>query len=119
MHDGAVYLHQGTTYVVEALSLDDGVALLVQQEPPWTTIARSVTDIRLLSTDEVGDGGWNPDGQGASLGFGTVEVSTQVVSYLRRSIATGEVVAEVGLDLPRRHLRTRSVVPRAARCGAR
>jgi DEAD/DEAH box helicase domain-containing protein len=109
VHDGAVYLHQGTTYVVERLSLDDGVALLVQQEPPWITIARSVTDIRLLSTDEVGDGGWNPDGPGASLGFGTVEVSTQVVSYLRRSITTGEVVAEVGLDLPRRQLRTRSV----------
>jgi DEAD/DEAH box helicase domain-containing protein len=41
--------------------------------------------------------------------FGTVDVTSQVVSYLRRRIASGEVLGEEPLDLPERQLRTRAV----------
>jgi DEAD/DEAH box helicase domain-containing protein len=103
VHPGAVYLHQGVSYVVDELDLADAVALVHAEEPDWTTAARDTTDIRIVSTlrerrlNEV------------SLHFGTVDVTNQVVSYLRRRIATGQVLDETPLDLPARQLRTRAV----------
>src|SRR4029450_11522999 len=44
-----------------------------------------------------------------SVCFGTVEVSSQVVSYLRKRLITGEILGEDPLDLPPRRLRTRAV----------
>jgi DEAD/DEAH box helicase domain-containing protein len=44
-----------------------------------------------------------------TLSVGTVQVTNQVVSYLRRRVVTGEVLGEEPLDLPPRHLRTRAV----------
>ena len=41
--------------------------------------------------------------------FGTVDVTSQVVGYQRRRIASGEVLGEEALDLPPRDLRTRAV----------
>lgn len=43
------------------------------------------------------------------LCFGSVEVTNQVVSFLRRKLITGEVLGETKLDLPPRTLRTRAV----------
>jgi DEAD/DEAH box helicase domain-containing protein len=43
------------------------------------------------------------------LYLGPVEVTTQVVSYVRRAIHTGEVLGEEPLDLPPRTLRTTAV----------
>jgi DEAD/DEAH box helicase domain-containing protein len=43
LHTGAVYLHQGVSYVVDELDLDDAVALVHTAEPDWSTHARDVT----------------------------------------------------------------------------
>ncbi|EST38882.1 DEAD/DEAH box helicase [Streptomycetaceae bacterium MP113-05] len=103
VHDGAVHLHQGRTYVVRSLDLEDSVALVEESSPPWTTMARDTTSVSVLETEtEV------PWGRGR-LHFGSVEVTHQVVSYLRRKIVTGEVLGETKLDLPPRILRTRAV----------
>lgn len=103
VHDGAVHLHQGRTYVVRRLDLEDSVALVEEASPPWTTMARDTTSISVLETDtEV------PWGR-ARLHFGSVEVTNQVVSYLRRKLVTGEILGETKLDLPPRTLRTRAV----------
>ncbi|MEV6103089.1 DEAD/DEAH box helicase [Streptomyces sp. NPDC051940] len=103
VHEGAVHLHQGRTYVVRELDLEDGVALVVQENPAYTTTARDTTAVSILETDrEV------PWGDGR-LCFGSVEVTNQVVSYLKRRALTGEVMGEVKLDLPPRTLRTRAV----------
>ena len=40
VHEGAVYLHRGRTYVVEALDLEGEVACLREDDPDWTTTAR-------------------------------------------------------------------------------
>ncbi|PWI42464.1 DEAD/DEAH box helicase [Streptomyces sp. ICBB 8177] len=103
VHDGAVHLHQGLTYVVERLDLDDAVALVEQADPPYSTMARETTAITILGTDTE-----EPWGD-ARLCFGSVEVTHQVVSYLRRKLITGEVLGETKLDLPPRTLRTRAV----------
>ncbi|WP_371617197.1 DEAD/DEAH box helicase [Streptomyces sp. NBC_00454] len=103
VHDGAVHLHQGRTYLVKHLDLEDSVALVEEANPPFSTTARDTTAISVLETET--EIAWGR----ARLCFGSVEVTNQVVSYLRRKLITGEVLGEAKLDLPPRTLRTRAV----------
>jgi DEAD/DEAH box helicase domain-containing protein len=103
VHEGAVYLHQGETYVVRTLDLSDSVALVEAADPDYTTTARDVTDISILET--LRSTSWGE----ATLCFGTVEVTQQVVSYQMRRLASGQVLGERPLSLPPRTLRTRAV----------
>jgi DEAD/DEAH box helicase domain-containing protein len=102
VHRGAVYVHQGVTHVVTALDLDDSVATVVEEPVDYSTIARSVSDIRVIDTLE--------SRRYAELGvhFGTVDVSAQVVSFQRRR-ANGESLGDEPLDLPVQELRTAAV----------
>jgi DEAD/DEAH box helicase domain-containing protein len=102
-HPGAVYLHQGASYVVDDLDLDDAVALVHAEEPEWTTHARDVTSLTVVNVRSYVDAG--PVG----LFLGEVDVTGQVVSYQRRRLSTGEVIDTRPLDLPARELRTVAV----------
>ncbi|GAA0323410.1 DEAD/DEAH box helicase [Streptomyces polychromogenes] len=103
VHDGAVHLHQGRTYLVRHLDLEESVALVEEADPPFSTTARDTTSISILETET--EVPWGA----ARLCYGSVEVTNQVVSYLRRKLITGEVLGEAKLDLPPRTLRTRAV----------
>ena len=103
VHEGAVYLHQGRSYVVDEFAVDDAIALVHAEEPDWTTTAREITDIAIVET--LRETRHGP----VTVAFGTVDVAGQVVAYLRRRISTGEVLDEIPLDLPARELRTRAV----------
>ncbi len=103
VHTGAVYLHQGRSYVVDALDLDESVALVHAEEPDWTTSARDITDIAIVSVSS-GDV-FGPLG----IFFGTVDVTNHTVGYLRRRLSTNEILDDNPLDLPPRQLRTRAV----------
>ncbi|MFD6530236.1 DEAD/DEAH box helicase [Streptomyces sp. NPDC060184] len=103
VHEGAVHLHQGRTYLVRKLDLGDSVALVEEASPPYSTNARDTTAITVLETDTT-----IPWGDGR-LCYGSVEVTNQVVSFLRRKLITGEVLGETKLELPPRTLRTRAV----------
>ncbi|MET8156402.1 DEAD/DEAH box helicase [Sphaerisporangium sp. NPDC005289] len=103
VHTGAVHIHQGDTYLVEELDLDAGVALVSASDPDYSTFARDVTDISVL--ESLRSHAFGP----GELHFGTVEVTRQVVSFLKRRVKTGEVLGEEPLDLPPRTLRTRAV----------
>ncbi|SEL39618.1 DEAD/DEAH box helicase [Streptacidiphilus jiangxiensis] len=103
VHTGAVHLHQGRTYLVQELDLEDSVALVAQANPPYSTVARDTTHIAVLGTDR--QVSWGE----ATLNFGSVEVTNQVVSFLKRRLLTGEILGETKLDLPPRTLRTRAV----------
>lgn len=103
VHTGAIHLHQGRTYRVRELDLEGAVALVEEADPPYSTVARDTTAISVLGTDQTVS--W---GRGR-LCFGSVEVTNQVVSFLKRRLITGEVLGETKLDLPPRTLRTRAV----------
>jgi len=103
VHRGAVYVHQGQSFVVDSLELDDGVALVHRDDPDWTTSAREVTDLRIAEC--LRSQAWGA----TQLSFGVVEVTRQVVSFLRKRIATGEVLGEEALALPARTLTTKSM----------
>jgi DEAD/DEAH box helicase domain-containing protein len=100
VHAGAVYLHQGESYVVRDLDLDDAIALVDAETPDWTTSARDLSDISIIKTSRSMDHG------GVGLHLGTVDVTQQVVGFLRRRLSSGEVLGEEPLDLPPRQLRT-------------
>jgi DEAD/DEAH box helicase domain-containing protein len=102
-HEGAVYLHQGDSWVVDALDLDEAVALVHADEPDYSTSARDVTDIEIVDVLRT-----TPHA-GVEITFGTVDVTHQVVSYLKKRVGSGEILGEEPLDLPARQLRTRAV----------
>jgi DEAD/DEAH box helicase domain-containing protein len=103
VHAGAVYLHQGETYLVRSLDLEEDVAVVQRDDPGWTTTARDVTDIAVRAEHEHVE--WGP----ARVSLGEVTVTHQVVSYTRRRPFTGELLGEEPLDLPPRHLDTAAV----------
>jgi DEAD/DEAH box helicase domain-containing protein len=96
-------VHRGETYLVESLDLDDRVAMIERKDVDFSTTARELTDITI--TRELDHRAWGD----ARLSFGLVEVSHQVVSYLRRRQPSGDVIDEVPLDLPEQNLTTQAV----------
>jgi len=99
VHPGAVYLHQGETYIVDSLDLDARVAFVHLEDPGYSTFAREITDITAT-----GEGERRSHGE-ITVGLVPVSVTHQVVGYLRRSLS-GEVIDFVELDMPQRNLQT-------------
>ncbi|MFB9498544.1 DEAD/DEAH box helicase [Saccharothrix mutabilis subsp. capreolus] len=102
VHDGAVYLHQGESYVVDRLDLESGIALVHAEKPEWSTTARDTKDIAVVRTLE------SRAYEGVTVNLGEVEVTSQVVGYLRK-LPSGQVIDAVALDMPTQTLRTRAV----------
>jgi DEAD/DEAH box helicase domain-containing protein len=102
-HPGAVYTHQGVTHLVTSLNLADSVATVIEQDVDYSTSAREVSDIRILEELERVNLGE------ATMSFGRVHVSSQVVAFMRRRAITGEVLGEEALDMPVRELETTAV----------
>ncbi|HET7350581.1 MAG TPA: DEAD/DEAH box helicase [Marmoricola sp.] len=102
-HKGAVYLHQGETWLVTELDLEESVAVVVPARPDYSTTAREVTDIEILQERQATT--WGE----ARLSLGDVRVTHQVVSFLKRKVPTGEVLGEEPLDLPEQVLQTTAV----------
>jgi DEAD/DEAH box helicase domain-containing protein len=103
VHPGAVYLHQGESYVVDSLDFEDGVAFVHAEDPGYTTFARELTDIAVT-----GEGERKTYGP-VTLGLVPVCVTNTVIGYLRRAL-TGEVIDFVELDMPTRTLETTAVM---------
>ncbi len=103
VHPGAVYLHQGESYVVDSLDFEDGVAFVHAEDPGYTTFARELTDIAVT-----GEGERKTYGP-VTVGLVPVSVTNTVIGYLRRRL-TGEVIDFVELDMPTRTLETAAVM---------
>ncbi|MGV0626092.1 DEAD/DEAH box helicase [Mycolicibacter minnesotensis] len=103
VHTGAVYLHQGESYVVDSLDIEGQIAFVHAEDPGYATFAREITDI-----DVTGEGERVRFGP-VSLGLVPVAVTHQIVGYLRR-LPTGEVLDFIDLDVPPATLPTTAVV---------
>ncbi len=102
-HTGAVYVHQGTTFVVLELNEADHCALVRRGTPDFYTTARDVTQIEVL--ESVKHELWGP----VEMHFGSVQVRTQVVSFQRKALISNEVLGEEPLELEARDLFTKAV----------
>lgn len=114
VHPGAVYLHQGESYVVDSLDIGAGVALVHAEDPGYATYARELTAITTTGIGERVDHG------PVTLGLVPVSVTHRVIGYLRRR-PSGEVIDFVDLDMPEHHLPTMAAMytidSEALRCG--
>jgi DEAD/DEAH box helicase domain-containing protein len=100
VHPGAVYLHQGESFVVAALDLDERVALVEASAPAWFTQARETSDLTVgavTATRMLG---------AVECCLGRVDVIRRVVAFARRAVATGELLEVVPLELPEERLST-------------
>ncbi len=104
VHPGAVYLHQGESYVVDELLFDEHMALVHQEFPEFSTHARTTTDIAIR---EVGEKVFNP-APGLWLSNIEVEVTDRVVGYTVKG-KDGSILDMVALDLPPQQLITKAV----------
>ena len=103
VHPGAVYLHQGESYVVDSLDFDEGMAFVHAEDPGYATFARELTDIAVTGPGERHTFG------PVTLGLVPVSVTNQIVGYLRRRL-NGEVIDFVELALPPHTLDTMAVM---------
>ncbi|WP_422115560.1 DEAD/DEAH box helicase [Brachybacterium sp. UNK5269] len=104
VHDGAVYLHQGTSYVVDHLDVEQAVAFVHREDPLHSTHPQTASTLRIRQLDR--EVGWSG---GVQLCFGTVDVTDQVTGYQVRDVFTQAVLAQHPLDLPPRTLTTKAV----------
>jgi DEAD/DEAH box helicase domain-containing protein len=94
IHDGAIYLHQGRSYEVRELDLENRRALVAPFNGDWYTQPKRETDTnieRLLDRRET---------LGVTLSFGEVSVTETVLGYQRKRLSDHAQVDLVMLDLP-------------------
>lgn len=102
-HQGAIYVHQGASYLVEDLNEAEHCVVVRRVNPDYYTTARDITTIEVL--EELRTEQWGPVG----VHFGEVRVTTQVVSFQRKALISHEVLGEEPLELGARDLFTKAV----------
>ncbi len=103
IHEGAVYLHMGRSYLVLQLDLAARRALLEPFSGDYFTQAKreSMTYIERLHEQR--------ETRGVKLSFGSVVYSETVLGYQRKSLQDHQVIDFQGLDLPTVEFETRAL----------
>jgi DEAD/DEAH box helicase domain-containing protein len=109
VHEGAVYLHLGESFLVRELDLKTLHAVVEPFTGNWYTQAKKETMTSIVEPRRVE---WR---LGLELTFGEIEVTEQVVAYERKTISGQERLELVALDLPATTFATEAVwfVPEA------
>ena len=103
VHEGAVYLHLGEQYLVESLSLEDRVAVVVPGRVDWYTQAKKESETTIeqsLRADRR---------LGVELHFGRVSVTEQVVGYARKAVRDGSTIDLVPMLMPETTFETEAI----------
>jgi DEAD/DEAH box helicase domain-containing protein len=100
VHPGAVYLHEGQTYLVETLDLEENRAKLHLSDPDYYTDPRRETTLALI--EKLGDA----EVPGGEKAYGEILVTTQVSGFRKIRWGTGENLGFEPLDLPPSTLQT-------------
>ncbi|HZT40788.1 MAG TPA: DEAD/DEAH box helicase [Chthonomonadaceae bacterium] len=100
VHPGAIYLHQGETYLVERLDIEEQTAYVRPVDANYYTEARENSHILILDTKAT-----RSLGQTQAF-FGEVVVTNRVVGYRRKKLFSDEVLEVVDLDLPEQTFET-------------
>ena len=94
LHPGAIYLHQGESYLIEDLDLSAHTAYASQTDAPYYTQVRDYTETRVLNTYRQREAGR------VTVYLGEVNVSTHVVGFKRINQHTDEVLGDEYVELP-------------------
>ncbi len=104
LHPGAVYVHQGESWLVDRLDPAERQAWVHAERTGYVTQPRIDHAVRILS-------GGSPMQLTPRITVqrGLVDVSSRVHAYLTRDDHTGRVLGQYGLALPERRLTTEAV----------
>jgi DEAD/DEAH box helicase domain-containing protein len=103
VHEGAIYLHLGESYRVQALDLAARAAVVEPFSGDYYTQAKKETTTAIVEPLR------EEERLGLQLAFGRVVVTEQVVGYQKRSIQTQESIELVALDLPQTAFETEAI----------
>jgi len=103
VHEGAVYLHLGDTYLVRELDLAARRAVVEPFAGDWYTQVKKETSTDIEEAKRV------ERRLGLELSFGVVSVTERVVAFQRKGIRDGATIATVQLDLPPTTFETEAV----------
>jgi DEAD/DEAH box helicase domain-containing protein len=113
VHDGAIYIHQGDSYLVQSLDLEANVAQAQPVRVDFYTEASTETEIDVLAVHD------NRVSHGAEVAHGELLVSSQVVGFRRIKRFTHETVGVQPLEYAPQELDTSgywfSIMPEAQR----
>jgi len=103
VHPGAIYLHQGESYLIKELDLARRIAWAEPKPVDYYTQTMEIHEIRVkkLLKEE--------DCHGVKVYFGDVDVTITVVGFKRKKQFTEEVVEAVPLDLPPQTFSTKAL----------
>ena len=115
-HEGAIYLHQGESYLVTKLDLSKGIATARPTDVAYYTEPREIGQTYIVRS-------LKQRAAGATRAYlGDVRVSQRVIGYRRRQQFKEEVLVDVELDYPAQSFETRALwwdIPAAALAGLR
>jgi len=103
IHSGAVYLHQGESYLIKELDLARHIAWAEPKSVDYYTQTMEIDDIRVTKMLE------KKDGRTVEVYFGDVDVTNIVVGFKRKRQFTEEVISEEPLDLPAQNFPTKAL----------
>ncbi|HEY0736791.1 MAG TPA: DEAD/DEAH box helicase [Herpetosiphonaceae bacterium] len=103
VHTGAIYLHQGESYLVLDLDLLSRSATARQAEVNYYTQPRDVTDIQVVEMRAS-----RPAGITTAF-FGDVDVRRTVVGYRRKALYKEDVLSDHELELPPQQFVTHAI----------
>jgi len=115
LHEGAIYIHAGETYVVDALDWERGVARVRATRVDYYTRSSSVTEVEILqeyatypeNTEVVLSQKFSERRAQRTLwGYGELLVTTRVTGYRKIKKYSHETLAYVPLELPAQQLST-------------
>ncbi len=103
VHEGAVYLHLGESYLVRELDLQARTAVVTPYSGDYYTQAKKETNTAIEETLR------NERRCGLDLAFGRISVTERVVAYQKKSIRDQSTFETVDLDLPETSFETEAI----------
>ena len=94
IHPGAIYLHQGESFLVSELDIPSRTAYARPIDADYYTQTKDTTDLSISKVN------LEKEALGVKVHLGEVTVTTTVVSFRKRRQFTEEIIGEEPLDLP-------------------
>ncbi len=100
VHDGAIYLHEGQSFLVRQLEMEQLRAVVAPVDADYYTQPLNELEVTVLETHE------ERTTVAAQVAFGNVAVQEQVVGYRRIRKETHETLSSHGLEYPPQRIET-------------
>jgi DEAD/DEAH box helicase domain-containing protein len=102
-HPGAIYLHQGESYLVTSLDLEKGHALLHPAKADYYTQPREISDVRIVRSAQ------HRVMHSTLAYWGIVRVTQQVIGFRRVRQYSEAILGDEPLDMPALTFETRAL----------